>query len=564
MKKLNLLLIIMLLLLFANGLKAQNLNQNIRLVLTGYSYSSRGATLYEQATLILYNYSSYCISVNKFYVFKSQEEGPFYNVDGADQIYPDNGSTYTPSYNHQSSSPYLKMGEWFVEVVYTNLNDYHQYTKKFKKKANYFSTDMELEEVSENGSNPDEHASEINGHEFVDLGLPSGALWAKTNYGASSEGDYGIYMNWQSRSLIQSVWGEEWSTPSWDDIYELQNYCRFMWEYNSDSVYGCRVMGPNDNSIFLPAAGFKIQGTPQMVGSTIYYWSDDEYEPGFAYALQGSDDMGTNIYETFNVDYAMFPIRPVANGSKSGGEEDDTHDFVDLALPSGLLWATANVGAKRPEKVGSFFAWGETSPKREYDWASYKYANGSETTLTKYCDDSSYGDVDYKSVLEEQDDAATANWGKPWRTPTLSETQELISYCSWVLTTHNGVSGYKVTGANGNSIFLPAGGVMQNSWVYFTERAVVMSASLFSYCSSASVLNCQDGAPYWWYGWSRCWGYPVRPVTSRDPSGIINPSEMESHEIIGIYDLRGHKLDGLGKGFNIIKYKDGSSKKIVK
>ncbi len=404
----------------------------------------------------------------------------------------------------------------------------------------------------------------INGHEYVDLGLSSGKLWAKTNYGANSEGDYGIYMNWQSRSLVQSVWGEEWSTPSHSDISELYSQCSFTWEYNANSVYGCRVTGPNGNSIFLPAAGFKIQGTPQMVGTNIYYWSDNEYEPGFAYALEGSADNGISIYQTWNVDYAMFPIRPVANGDGSSGEEDETHDFVDLALPSGLLWATTNVGANRPEDIGSYFAWGETTPKSEYSWATYKYANGSETTLTKYCNDSSCGNVDYKSELEEQDDAATANWGGSWRTPRLSETQELINYCSWTLTTQNGVSGYKVTGANGNSIFLPASGVMQYNWSYFTERSVVMSASLFTYCSSASVLNCQDGAPHWWYGWSRCWGYPVRPVTSRDPSGIVNPSEDESHEIIGIYDLKGHKLDGLGKGINIIKYKNGSSKKVVR
>ena len=223
-----------------------------------------------------------------------------------------------------------------------------------------------------------------------------------------------------------------------------------------------------------------------------------------------------------------------------------------------------NVGANRPEECGSYFAWGETSPKSEYSWATYKYANGSETTLTKYCNDSSNGNVDNKEVLEEQDDAATANWGKPWRTPTLSETQELINYCSWVLTTQNGVSGYKVTGANGNSIFLPAGGVMQNSWSFFTDRSVVMSANVFTYCTYASVLNCQDGAPRWWYGWDRCWGYNVRPVTSHDPSGINYTLSLDEDTIIGIYDLQGHKLDTYRKGVNIVKYKNGSSKKVMK
>ncbi|MBO4463880.1 MAG: InlB B-repeat-containing protein [Prevotella sp.] len=193
-------------------------------------------------------------------------------------------------------------------------------------------------------------------------------------------------------------------------------------------------------------------------------------------------------------------------------EQNEDHEFVDLGLPSGLLWATTNIGAKYPEEHGDYYAWGETSPKSEYSWATYKYANGSENTLTKYCNDAGYGIVDYKEVLEEEDDAATVNWGKLWRTPTLSETQELISCCSWELTTLNGISGYKVTGANGNSIFLPAGGVMQYYWSYFTDRSVVMSATTFYYSSSASVLCCIDGSPQWWYGWARCWGYNVRPV----------------------------------------------------
>ena len=153
---------------------------------------------------------------------------------------------------------------------------------------------------------------------------------------------------------------------------------------------------------------------------------------------------------------------------------------------------------------------------------------------------------------------------RPWRTPTLSETQELITYCTWTLTSQNGVNGYSVTGTNGNSIFLPAGGVMQYNWRYFTDRSVVMTSSLFSYCTSASVLNCQDDAPIWWYGWDRCWGYPVRPVTNSDPNGIIIPSVDGSQEIIGIYDMHGHKIDALSRGVNIIKYKNGSAKKVVK
>ena len=152
MKKFNLLLVFLLFTLFTDGLLAQNLNQNIRLVLTSYSCNNIGATLYEQVNLVLYNNSSYSISVNKFYVSKSQDEDPFYKADDTYQINPNGNNTYTPSYTHQSSSPYLEMGIWFVEVVYTNVNDNKQYTKKFKKKANTFSTNMELEAIDEDNS----------------------------------------------------------------------------------------------------------------------------------------------------------------------------------------------------------------------------------------------------------------------------------------------------------------------------------------------------------------------------------------------------------------------------
>ena len=249
-------------------------------------------------------------------------------------------------------------------------------------------------------------------------------------------------------------------------------------------------------------------------------------------------------------------------------EHPDVKEYVDLGLPSGLLWATTNVGAKRPEEYGSYFAWGETSPKSEYSWATYKYANGSETSLTKYCTSYSYGDVDNKETLEEDDDAASVNWGKPWRTPTLSETQELISYCTWTFTTINGVNGYKVLGSNGNSIFLPAAGAMQYDFAYKSGTgSCVQSSTIFNASngkpSSASVLLCEEGAPHWWYGWSRCWGYPVRPVTSKDPSGIIKPSVDDWQEIIGIYDVQGHKIEHYRKGLNIIKYKNGTTNKIV-
>ena len=133
------------------------------------------------------------------------------------------------------------------------------------------------------------------------------------------------------------------------------------------------------------------------------------------------------------------------------------HAYVDLGLS--VKWATCNVGANAPEEYGDYFAWGETKPKDCYDWSTYKWCNGSNTTLTKYCTDSDYGTVDNKTVLDLADDAAHANWGGAWRMPTKEEQQELQNNCTWTWTTQNGVDGYTVKSKiNGKSIFLPLAG----------------------------------------------------------------------------------------------------------
>ncbi len=142
--------------------------------------------------------------------------------------------------------------------------------------------------------------------------------------------------------------------------------------------------------------------------------------------------------------------------------EVEEHEYVDLGLPSGTLWATCNVGASAPEQYGDYFAWGETEPKEVYNWETYKWCNGSDDTFTKYCTNSEYGKVDGKTVLDPQDDAAFVNWGLGWRMPTEAQIYELSSYCSSTRTEVNGVKGRLITGRNGNSIFLPGSGEWNN------------------------------------------------------------------------------------------------------
>ena len=123
-----------------------------------------------------------------------------------------------------------------------------------------------------------------------------------------------------------------------------------------------------------------------------------------------------------------------------------SHDYVDLGLS--VKWATCNVGASKPEEYGYHFAWGETTTKDTYDETTYKYYNSS----TGYINIGS-------EISGTQYDAATANWGSPWRMPTLDQCKELVEKCNWKWIPYNGVNGQLVTGPNGKSIFLPAAGV---------------------------------------------------------------------------------------------------------
>lgn len=205
------------------------------------------------------------------------------------------------------------------------------------------------------------------------------------------------------------------------------------------------------------------------------------------------------------------------------GENDlvfvNSEDWVDLGLPSGLLWATRNVGATSPEDYGDYFAWGETQPKEVYDWSTYIYSNGADHQLTKYCNKSSYGYngfTDNLTILQPGDDAATANYGG--RTPTKEEWQELMNNTTSIWTTQNGVNGRLFTGTNGNSFFLPAAGYRWDSSLYYDGS--------YGYYRSSSLQTDYYPDRAWGYGfWSsnqyynyyfREYGHTVRAVRSAE------------------------------------------------
>ncbi len=208
------------------------------------------------------------------------------------------------------------------------------------------------------------------------------------------------------------------------------------------------------------------------------------------------------------------------NGN-SGGDTPNLingHEWVDLGLPSGILWATTNVGANTPEAYGDYFAWGETKPHANnvYNWESYKYCKGNKSRLTKYCSDASYGNNGFTDTLTRllpEDDAATVNWGEGWRMPTYTELKELESKCGVIWTTQNGVNGYLFISSNGNSIFLPAAGYRWESSLIITGiHGYYWSSSLYTNNpSNVRYLNFYS-EDYCMYFDERFNGFSVRPV----------------------------------------------------
>lgn len=253
----------------------------------------------------------------------------------------------------------------------------------------------------------------------------------------------------------------------------------------------------------------------QSVLDTNYYWNlrSGTYMMG---TYSGSRGTGWNERYVFHIKDDK-PEPPI----------EVNHDWVDLDLPSGTLWATCNIGASSPEKYGDYFAWGETTPKKsngawgDYSWGTYKWMNAGQadwTQINKYtfadnqteaCWYNSNGTFigDGKTVLLSEDDAATANWGSEWQMPSVEQMRELIdsenTTSTW--TTMNGVNGRLVTSIRNNaSIFLPAGGRRNGTetqwegsygfyWPNMTDKTYSDRACQFDFsASSISVVGSFD------------------------------------------------------------------------
>lgn len=472
-------------------------------------------------------------------------------------------------------------------------------------------------------------------HEYVDLGLPSGTVWATCNLGANSQEELGDLYAWGETETKEEFdwdtykwsnvpygkdildpeddaahvqWGGDWRMPTYEEFLELYQICQKEWT-TENGVYGFKYIGTTGNYIFLPAfsegeyegwcqywasdtdlwgpnmwktsgmsgnglfypfsgyeglpvrpvckspntvliSSIKIQGTcanikqnetlqlsaevlPENVYDKSVIWSSSNTsvavitESGLVIAI-GSGQVtitatakdGSHVSDSFNL---------IVESTISG--TDNGYQYVDLGLPSGTMWATCNVGEyydspdNSPLSTGGYYTWGDITPNNE-GWGRYKWCNGTEYALTKYCTNSDYGKVDNITTLELEDDVAHVKWGGNWRIPTHEELIELRENCTWVSIegVPQALAGilYKVVGPNGNSILIPGTGI--------STRGSISTIADYVFYSSSTLYNTDPRYAYGLHGggfvygmtrtedgyitFDRSYGVPVRPVRS--------------------------------------------------
>ena len=268
----------------------------------------------------------------------------------------------------------------------------------------------------------------------------------------------------------------------------------YGYHYNFNDVMPYTVEGGVQEVTLNCGTGVTLQSTPTVFNIILL---ENALSNGFTVTLKavdGSELQSFTAPEGNTIMAENIVIMPELAVTGTGGGGGDEHAYVDLGLPSGLLWATCNIGANAPEEYGDYFAWGETQPKDSYLSDSYTYS-------------------DNPTVLPSDHDAATANWGNCWRMPTKEEYEELYNNTTVTWTQQNGVNGRLFTAANGNSLFLPAAGYRSGSSLdYAGSYGRYWSSSLFTDNPIyASVLDFNSGSCYMYLS-SRGVGFSVRPV----------------------------------------------------
>ncbi len=502
----------------------------------------------------------------------------------------------------------------------------------------------------------------------VDLGLPSGTLWANKNVGAASPEKGGLYFAWGeivgygsdandgrlfdwdsykwdnftkycSASWVAELgmgivdnktildpeddaatanWGENWRMPTYEEFRELLEYTTNDHTYMNGE--GGRVYKSltNGNSIFLPYTGYRADDFVQE--GWAHYWSSTQVaeKPDLAYKLTvdaghtqcgtdsrvrgflvrpvfcGSgglqptyDNLKLSTYDpiTMNVNAGLTFMILSGSGSYAVGSSkesvatatlrdnyvdvsgvgvgtatitvidtntgqkktrevtvldntlpDTPAEAIDLGLPSGTLWASFNVGATKPEEYGGYYSWGEIVEKDKYEWSDYLYCDGSINTCKELGMD----------IAGTQYDIAHVKWGGDWRMPTYDQQQELVNNTKFKYVTSNGIKGYELVGPNGNSIFLPASGIIQGNSPNVGSLGGYWSSTRDpedpNYACNLLFRNTGSYEVFYY----RCIGLSVRPVISRSQQSVPNlvlestdPLNLKARQKTGINIISG-------------------------
>ncbi|MBD5360457.1 MAG: hypothetical protein HDR87_07075 [Bacteroides sp.] len=183
------------------------------------------------------------------------------------------------------------------------------------------------------------------------------------------------------------------------------------------------------------------------------------------------------------------------------------HEYVDLGLPSGTRWATCNVGASSPQDNGNYYAWGDITLKEMYDEKSSQTSGEDKNQLF------AKGIINIVDNLHSKSDVAYVQWKYPWRTPTKADFAELLKYCTWSWDKQMDKDGYKITGPNGRSIFLPAAGYTDGKKLIMNGINGYWSSTISEGRYKAFSLDFTNGEKYIYDNY-RYIGLSVRPVTN--------------------------------------------------
>lgn len=483
-----------------------------------------------------------------------------------------------------------------VSFAETNQTSNHAYSLNFNQNSVQVGSNERFAGIVIRPIIESKPKDNSNNCEYVDLGLPSGLLWAKRNVTRNNQNPYDTSSNrnlfsWgnidncnqclsgqtaysasngakltgnipadSKYDAVRYIMGGDWRMPTKKEAQELIDNCTFSY---TDSATITATSNINGNSITFSGDVQAIDEHWYTSSLLTMIWLSDIYDDTKAYRLY----LGVSQDDQVNVDVnvgqmtrytgtyihgVLDSVKPITNQQNDENQLQDlkqeisnsfeilkkpepntnSHEYVDLGLPSNKLWAKCNIGAQNESDFGLYFQWGDTQGytsdqcgtgegKKAFKWSDYKYGDGTDdlsgTGLSKY------NQTDEKSVLDAEDDPASIVWGGNWRTPTKAEYEELLTYTTWEDVVINNMRGLKCVSIYDKSkyIFIPFSGVCYDG--KFREGSYNLEGATSTLNTENSTLKYKTS--YAWgtfndnmYSLSRCYGTTIRAILDGYPN----------------------------------------------